>query len=114
MISASCSSRVQRFVVIVIIIMLAASCVAFLLSSRLQRVISEPLLNLAETAKKISREKNFSLRAKKHGQDEIGILIDGFNEMLAQIQERDTKLARHSEQLEEDGGQPDDRAEKSK
>jgi len=94
-------SRVQRFVVIVIIIMLAASCVAFLLSSRLQRVISEPLLNLTETAKKISREKNFSLRAKKHGQDEIGILIDGFNDMLAQIQERDTKLARHSEQLEE-------------
>ena len=94
-------SRVQRFVVIVMIIMLAASCVAFLLSSRLQRVISEPLLNLAETAKKISREKNFSLRAKKHGQDEIGILIDGFNEMLAQIQERDTKLAQHSEQLEE-------------
>lgn len=94
-------SRVQRFVVIVVIIMLAASCVALLLSSRLQRVISEPLLSLAETAKKISREKNYSLRAKKHGQDEIGILIDGFNEMLAQIQERDTKLAQHSEQLEE-------------
>jgi len=94
-------SRVLRFVVIVFMIMLAASCVAFLLSSRLQRVISEPLLSLAETAKMISREKNFSLRAKKHGQDEIGILIDGFNDMLAQIQERDTKLAQYSEQLEE-------------
>lgn len=94
-------ARVLRFVVIVIVIMLAGSCVAFLLSSRLQRVISEPLLSLAETARMISREKNFSLRAKKHGQDEIGILIDGFNDMLAQIQERDTKLAQHSEQLEE-------------
>ncbi|HEX2767705.1 MAG TPA: ATP-binding protein [Geobacteraceae bacterium] len=94
-------ARVQRFVVIVIIIMLAASCVAFLLSSRLQRVILDPLLNLAETAKNISREKNYSLRAKEHGQDEIGILINGFNEMLAQIQERDTKLAQHSERLEE-------------
>jgi signal transduction histidine kinase/ActR/RegA family two-component response regulator len=94
-------ARVLRFVVIVFVIMLAGSCVAFLLSSRLQRVISEPLLSLAETARMISREKNFSLRAKKHGQDEIGILIDGFNDMLAQIQERDTKLAQHSEQLEE-------------
>ncbi len=94
-------SRVQRFVVIVMIIILAASYVAFLLSSRLQKVISEPLLNLAETAKKISREKNFSLRATKHGQDEIGILIDGFNEMLAQIQERDIRLAIYSEGLEE-------------
>ena len=94
-------ARVLRFVVIVFVIMLAGSCVAFLLSSRLQRVISEPLLSLAETARMISREKNFSMRAKKHGQDEIGILIDGFNDMLAQIQERDTKLAQHSEQLEE-------------
>ena len=94
-------SRVQRFVVIVFIIMLAASSVAFLLSSRLQRVISAPILSLAETAKMISREKNYSLRAQKHGQDEIGMLIDGFNEMLSQIQERDTKLGLYSEGLEE-------------
>ena len=94
-------ARVQRFVAIVFIIILAASCMAFLLSSKLQRVISLPILNLAETAKTISREKNFSLRAERHGQDEIGILIDGFNEMLTQIQERDTKLAMYSEALEE-------------
>ena len=49
----------------------------------------------------ISRDKNYSVRAEKHGQDEIGVLIDGFNEMLAQIQERDIKLERYSERLEE-------------
>ncbi|HEX9023061.1 MAG TPA: ATP-binding protein [Geobacteraceae bacterium] len=94
-------SHVQRFVAIAVIIMLAASCVAYLLSSRLQRLISEPVSNLAETAKKISREKNYSLRAEKNGRDEIGMLIDGFNEMLDQIQERDNSLAQHREHLEE-------------
>ncbi|HTP66071.1 MAG TPA: ATP-binding protein [Geobacteraceae bacterium] len=94
-------SRAQRFVAIAAIIMLAASCAAFLMSSRLQRLISEPILSLAETAKTISREKNYSLRAEKPGRDEIGTLIDGFNEMLAQIQERDTRLAQYSEHLEE-------------
>ncbi len=94
-------ASVQRFLTIVIIIVLAASCVAHLLSSRLQKLISHPLLALAETAKTISREKNYALRANKEGQDEIGMLIDDFNEMLAQIQERDTRLAMHSEKLEE-------------
>ncbi len=93
--------RAQRFIAIVVIIMLTASGVALILSSRLQRLISEPILQLAETAKSISREKNYSLRAEKHGRDEIGVLIDGFNEMLEQIQERDTKLAQYSEHLEE-------------
>ena len=94
-------SRVERFVAIVIIVMLVASCMVYFLSSRLQRVISMPILRLAETTKMISLEKNYSLRAEKHGQDEIGTLIDGFNEMLAQIQERDTRLAQYSEHLEE-------------
>jgi signal transduction histidine kinase/CheY-like chemotaxis protein len=94
-------SRVQRFVAIVIFIMLAASCVAYFLSSRLQRLISIPILRLADTTKMISAEKNYSLRAEKHGQDEIGTLIDGFNDMLSQIQEKDTRLAEYSEQLEE-------------
>ncbi len=94
-------SLVQRFIVIVLLIMLATSVVAFLLSSRLQRLISEPVSSLADTAKKISREKNYSLRAEKRGRDEIGMLIDGFNEMLEQIQERDSSLAQHREHLEE-------------
>ena len=94
-------SRMFSYGTIVAFIMIGVSGVAFVLSSMLQRVISKPLLFLAETANTISRDKNYSVRAEKHGQDEIGVLIDGFNEMVSQIQERDTKLARHSEQLEE-------------
>jgi signal transduction histidine kinase/ActR/RegA family two-component response regulator len=94
-------SRILRYGAIVAIVLIGASCVAFLLSSLLQRLISQPLLSLAETANMISRDKNYSVRAEKHGQDEIGVLIDGFNEMVSQVQERDTKLEQYSERLEE-------------
>jgi PAS domain S-box-containing protein len=93
-------SRVLHYGGIATMIMLLASLVAFVLSSRLQRLISDPILKLADTAHTISREKRYSLRAKKHGQDEIGTLIDGFNEMLDQIQERDAKLEQQRDDLE--------------
>lgn len=93
-------SRVAHYGGIATIIMLVASLVALALSSRLQRLISDPIQNLADIARSISRDKQYSLRAKKHGQDEIGALIDGFNEMLEQIQERDAKLEMRREELE--------------
>ncbi len=95
-------ARLQRYAGIVGLVMLASSFVAFLLSAKLQRVVSEPILGLAQTAKAVSLGKNYSLRAVKHSQDELGLLIDGFNEMLAEIQDRDEKLQRHREHLEEE------------
>ncbi|MGH8056537.1 MAG: sensor histidine kinase, partial [Candidatus Entotheonellia bacterium] len=86
---------------IVAIVMVAASFVAFVLSSRLQHVISGPIMRLAQTARIVSLEKNYSLRAVKYGQDELGLLIDGFNEMLTQIQERDIALQEAHDELEE-------------
>lgn len=73
---------------------------AFLVGRAFQRNISGPIVKLAETAAQVSRDKNYSLRAEKGGDDEIGQLVNGFNEMLAQIEERDGKLAAHSEKLE--------------
>jgi signal transduction histidine kinase len=93
-------SRLRRYAGIVIAVLWASSFVAFLLSSRLQRVISEPILQLAQTARLVSTEKNYAVRAVKYGQDELGLLIDGFNEMLTQIQERDTALQKAHDELE--------------
>src|SRR5262249_1110224 len=76
--------------------------VVFLISLKLQRVISGPILHLAQTAKIVSVEKNYAIRAVKQAQDELGLLVDGFNEMLAQIQDRDEELQRHREHLEEE------------
>ncbi|MDB6121344.1 MAG: putative Histidine kinase, partial [Pedosphaera sp.] len=92
--------RMLRYASIIVLFMLASSFVTFLLSSLLRRVISQPISHLAETAKAVSSEKNYSVRAVKHGQDELGQLIDVFNEMLTQIQERDAALQQAHDKLE--------------
>ncbi len=95
-------SRLTRYSWIVGIILLASSLLTFLLSSWLQRVISKPIVGLARTARVVSAQKNYGLRATKLGNDEVGLLIDDFNEMLGQIQSRDQKLRQHRENLEQE------------
>ena len=97
---AEIAERVNRYTVVLLLVMLGSSVVAFLLSSRLQRAISAPIGRLAWTAKMISAEKNYSLRAVKESEDELGSLIEGFNEMLGQIQVRDTALQEAHDDLE--------------
>jgi len=75
--------------------------VAFLLSSRMQKVVTEPILTLALMARRISQERDYSLRAEKSSRDEIGRLVDDFNDMLEQIQSRDRELYLVNEKLEE-------------
>ncbi|MCM3874081.1 MAG: response regulator [Pyrinomonadaceae bacterium] len=95
-------SKLARYSWILGIILLASSVLTFLLSSRLQRVISEPIVGLARIARVVSAEKNYDLRATKLGNDEVGLLIDDFNEMLGQIQFRDQELQRHRANLEQE------------
>ena len=90
-------ARLRRSAAIVAFVMLAATLAAFLLSSRVQRVISTPILGLVETAKYVSDEKDYSARAKKYGEDELGVLVDSFNRMLGQIQEQDLTLRQREE-----------------
>ncbi|MCF7707402.1 MAG: PAS domain S-box protein [Verrucomicrobia bacterium] len=77
-------------------VMALSFLVAWLLSSRLQQIITTPLLKLAGLAKQISEQKDYSVRAPEVGQDETRQLVRAFNEMLTQIQARD-KILRQSE-----------------
>src|SRR5581483_5570391 len=65
---------------------------AFLLSAGFQRIISQPLFHLVGITRRVSAEKDYSMRAREHSRDEIGQLVVSFNGMLAQIQERDAAL----------------------
>jgi PAS domain S-box-containing protein len=94
------TERMRTYFWIMGLVMISAAFVAFLLSLRLQKVISTPITHLAEIANKVSSQKNYSIRAKKHSDDEMGVLIDHFNEMLRGIQERDAALLRAHTQLE--------------
>jgi len=62
------------------------------LSQKLQKQITRPIIELAEIAHGISDRRDFSVRATKHDSDEVGLLTDAFNEMLAQIHEQDRAL----------------------
>lgn len=85
-------ARLRQYAGIVLTVLLVASVVAFGISSRLQRVISQPLLELSQTAHVVSDRRDYSVRAQRHGDDEVGILIDSFNEMLGHIQKRELEL----------------------
>ena len=89
----------NRDISIAIAIIIATSVIIYLLSLVLQKVISDPILNLADTTKLISKNKDYSVRVKKQGMDETGILYDGFNEMLENIQEREKERDAAKEKL---------------
>ncbi len=90
-----------RYVFIVLAILLFSSLLAFCLSSRLQKAISTPILDLAQTAGEVSSNQDYSIRSKQNSHDEIGILVDHFNEMLDRIQSRDMALQTAKNSLEE-------------
>ncbi|GAA0695438.1 hypothetical protein GCM10009104_23960 [Marinobacterium maritimum] len=92
--------QVQRMSV-VLGLFLVSVLVASILSDVAQGVVTGPILNLANTARRITKTRNYQLRAEKLSRDEIGELADDFNEMLHQIQSRDEELRSIQAQLEE-------------
>jgi signal transduction histidine kinase/CheY-like chemotaxis protein len=77
---------------VVMIVTSVSLMIAFVLVSWLQRSISGPIRSLAQITRKVSLEKDYSIRALKQSDDETGELIEGFNDMLDQIQQRDAIL----------------------
>jgi len=75
-----------------ILIILAAGLAAFLLSSRLQRLVSEPVSNLTKIAQLVATDKDYSVRAIKESDDELGVLVQAFNAMLGTIDSQNREL----------------------
>jgi signal transduction histidine kinase len=91
--------RLWEFGAVAILTIMLAALSAYAISTRLQRVISLPIINLAETARNVSLKKDYSLRADKHSNDEIGMLIEQFNNMLEQIKKEDSSRRRAEDEL---------------
>lgn len=94
-------ARQTRYLTVVSAFLIFACLTALLITSRLQQIISRPILKLAELAQAVSVHKDYSIRAEKDSEDETGLLIDAFNEMLKQIQERDVALKQANDSLEQ-------------
>jgi signal transduction histidine kinase len=78
--------RLLSYLGIAALVVLAAMLAAYALSRPLQRVVTRPLLAIAAVAREVTEKRNFALRAQKLSQDEIGLLADSFNAMLAEIE----------------------------
>jgi len=98
------AAHLGQYTRIAITLVVAATLLALLMSFWLQRLISRPILKLTETATTVARNRDYSIRAVGHGDNEIGKLINHFNAMLVQIQKRDRELQQHRDHLEEEVG----------
>ncbi len=85
-------SRDRNLFVFVVLLTAACSVAAFFMALMLKRVICTPILDLVGTTKKVSTEKDFAIRSHKYANDELGLLVEGFNEMLREIEKRDADL----------------------
>lgn len=83
------------------IILALTLALCLLLAVRIQRIISNPILKLAEAAESISRDSNYSIRVNRTESDEIGKLYSGFNIMLEAIANRESELIAYKNNLED-------------
>ena len=86
---------------VVAILLLGASLAVLFLSGRLGRLITEPIQRLSAVVQSVGARRDYTIRVDGGGRDELGRLIDGFNDMLKQVEERNSALAKARDQLEE-------------
>lgn len=86
-------------ILILLAVLLIALGVATFLSAWLQALVSEPIRALAATATAVSSRGDYSIRAGRGTEDELGVLVDAFNRMLDRIQMREDELSRANEDL---------------
>ncbi|MBI2270704.1 MAG: HAMP domain-containing protein [Bacteroidetes bacterium] len=95
------NERLLIYSLVMALVIIISFMLTYLLSRILEKSISTPILDLAKTAKIISEQKDYSVRAAKSGNDELGLLTDAFNQMLTQIQEQTKILNEFNQKLEQ-------------
>ena len=94
--------RVAQYLGVAAAVLVTSLLAVVLISPVFRRAIGEPIVHLAGIARIVSRDKDYSVRAKPIGnRDELSVLVDDFNGMLSQIQERDTALQQAHDELEQ-------------
>lgn len=99
------AGRVLDYLGIALAVTVLAMLVAFLLSMRLQRVVTEPILAIAGIAREVVVQRNYSRRAEKISDDEVGVLVESFNDMLAEIERRTGELESSNREIAREASQ---------
>ncbi|MET0377460.1 MAG: EAL domain-containing protein [Spongiibacteraceae bacterium] len=92
-------SRLQQKLLMLIPVMAMASALALVICTILSRQIAKPLLLLGRTAAEVVATDNYSIRADKFGADEVGQVVDSFNQMLEMIEREDASLRESEEKF---------------
>jgi signal transduction histidine kinase/DNA-binding response OmpR family regulator len=93
--------KLREYTQISLLVLLVSLLATYPVSSRLLRVVSDPIAQLADVAGRVSEERDYSLRAVPRSNDEAGKLVKSFNQMLEGIQQRDLALQKAKDELEE-------------
>jgi PAS domain S-box-containing protein len=93
--------RLVQYLVIVLLVSLGALAVAGLVTGRLQRLLTHPINDLVNTARIVSQSKDYSVRVRSAADGELRVLVQTFNQMLADIEQRDAALSDSRAQLEQ-------------
>ena len=93
------ASRLRVQIIAVATLLVVALMLALALSAKLQSVVSEPVMELSNTAAHVSARGDYSLRARRTTDDELGALVDAFNRMLERIESREAALSKTNEEL---------------
>jgi PAS domain S-box-containing protein len=93
-------AQLRQYTKIAVVVLVLSVLLAFIVSAHFLRKITSPILQLAGVASKVSAQRDYSLRADRGGSGEVGLLVDSFNQMLEDIQERDAALQQAHDSLE--------------
>ena len=95
------NARLNYFIKTILTVYFLSLFIAFLMAIQLQKIITDPISNLVKITSLISQKKDYSIRASSQTDDELGQLINHFNEMLEQIQSKDIALQEINSHLEQ-------------
>jgi signal transduction histidine kinase/DNA-binding LytR/AlgR family response regulator len=98
---AGVSGVLKKNMLLSALIMLGAGMISYLLSARLNKIVSVPVTSLTGTALRIAQEKDYSVRARQYNEDEIGTLVRAFNGMLDTIESQNRELLDSNQRLEQ-------------
>jgi two-component system, sensor histidine kinase and response regulator len=97
---AELQAKMREFTGISVVVLLISILGALLISAQTMRKLTQPILELAGVAGRVTKEENYTLRAKAQRDDEVGALVRAFNQMLDRVQGRDVALQVAKDELE--------------
>jgi signal transduction histidine kinase len=91
--------RLLDYLAILALVMVASLGLAILISSRLQGAVTRPVLEVADVAREVISQRNYARRVPRTSDDEVGVLVDAFNDMLQEVGSRTQELERSNRDL---------------